>query len=200
MRKLGMFKIADGIANAEKYAALRALASKSGDQLSELDFYASEMRARRFWQDKPMGRGAGRFWFGLLYDIASDFGRSIWRPLAIWWVALSVAVTFNLISFSGTQNISLSQIPAAKCVDGPDVPVNEAIYLALAQGAVFGVGNPERVKISQRCLFGVENSATGLSSVPKMPVSVAIASVVHSMISGVCLFLLGLAIRNNFRA
>lgn len=190
----------DGIASAEKYAALRALAAKSGDQITELDFYASEMRARRFWQDKPVGSGAGRFWFGLAYDLASDFGRSIWRPLLIWVVAIMLATAVNVVAFSRSQSVPLQAVAEADCVSGDGSPLAEAMYLALAQGAVLGLGNAERVKISQSCLFGVETLPAGLTGVPKMPIFVAVSSVLHSLVSGVCLFLFGLAIRNNFRA
>lgn len=199
-RKWGIVRTGSTAEISEKYAALRSLANKSGDHLAELDIFASEMRSRRFWQDHPFGSGAGRFWFGLIYGSISDFGRSVWRPLIIWLLALFAGVCLHLVAFAFETNVSFSNVLSVQCVEGTENPLAESTYLSLAHGAVFGMGNPERVKIAQRCLFGVENSATGLSSVPRLPISMAIFSIFHSFIAGICFFLAGLAIRNNFRA
>ncbi len=63
---------------------LRHLARAGLDHEHEGAFYAEELRAARFWRDRPLGRGAGRFWLGWLYGGLSNFGRSVLRPLVLW--------------------------------------------------------------------------------------------------------------------
>jgi Pentapeptide repeats (9 copies) len=70
--------------HASRYRRLRKLASATQDRERELEFFAQELRCRRFWLDKPLGRGLTRFWIGWIYGGISDFGRSLTRPLALW--------------------------------------------------------------------------------------------------------------------
>jgi hypothetical protein len=63
---------------------LRKLASATQDNEREREFFAQELRCRRFWLDEPFGRGVTRFWLGWIYGGISDFGRSLTRPLALW--------------------------------------------------------------------------------------------------------------------
>lgn len=70
--------------HASRYRRLRNLASATRDQEREQEFFAQELRCRRFWLDKPLGPGLTRFWLGWLYGGISDFGRSLTRPLALW--------------------------------------------------------------------------------------------------------------------
>jgi hypothetical protein len=82
-----------------KWRAMRGLAIKANDHEREQRFFAHEMRANRYLNDWPLHYrlwdntawgGIGRWWFGYAYQFLSDFGRSIFRPLA-WW-AITVAV------------------------------------------------------------------------------------------------------------
>jgi hypothetical protein len=73
-----------------RYRRLRQFASDNKDHEREREFFAQELRARRFFLDKPFGSGLGRFWFGWLYGGLSDFGRSFGRPMLTW--ALSIPV------------------------------------------------------------------------------------------------------------
>ncbi len=92
---------------AARYRALKRLAVQGHDHERELSFFAEELRSLRGAHDKLLPRpwnlfrknkdgersrvwpGGARYWFGLLYEILSDFGRSLFRPFA-WW-AVSVA-------------------------------------------------------------------------------------------------------------
>lgn len=79
---------------AARYRRLGKLAAATQDFEREREFFAQELRCRRFWHDRPLGSGMSRFWFGLLYASTSNFGRSVIRPLLLW--ALTV-FGFSLI-------------------------------------------------------------------------------------------------------
>lgn len=78
------FRVAPNPNIQARYRVLKALAIGSNDHIQEIDFFAQEMRARRFWYDTPKN---SVFWLGLLYEKFSNFGRDILRPL-IWWLVL----------------------------------------------------------------------------------------------------------------
>ena len=69
---------------AARYRRLGKLAVATQDFQREREFFAQELRCRRFWHDRHLGRGMSRFWFGLLYGVMSNFGRSVIRPLVLW--------------------------------------------------------------------------------------------------------------------
>jgi hypothetical protein len=82
-----------------RWRALKRLAIQGHDTDSELEFHAREVRAQRFARDWPLPlafwrrkawSGFFRFWFGILYEIASDFGRSLVRPAALWLFAATL--------------------------------------------------------------------------------------------------------------
>lgn len=104
------------------YRALKRLAIEGHDGDSEQVFFAGEMTSARFATDWPLPLtranwtwlprrvnaipfvfwrtnawgGFYRFWFGLLYQLLGDFGRSVLRPLMLWVVATAVATLFFL--------------------------------------------------------------------------------------------------------
>jgi hypothetical protein len=77
-------KVAQTPQAAARYRRLRRLALDARDHARAHEFFAQEMRCRRFWHDKPFGRGFTAFWLGILYSGVSDFGRSISRPFTLW--------------------------------------------------------------------------------------------------------------------
>ncbi|MGF1623206.1 MAG: pentapeptide repeat-containing protein [Rhodomicrobiaceae bacterium] len=88
------FKASSDPEYAARYARLRKIAAETHDYEREREFFAQELRSRRFWHDKPFGRGLARFWIGWVYGGISDFGRSIARPLALWG---AVVLVFSLV-------------------------------------------------------------------------------------------------------
>ena len=76
--------------DASRYRRLRKLASATQDNEREREFFAQELRCRRFWLDKPLGEGLARFWIGWAYGGISNFGRSLLRPLALWGAAVFI--------------------------------------------------------------------------------------------------------------
>jgi hypothetical protein len=79
-----------------KFRELKRYAIQGEDHRSELEFHAQEIRTSRFAIDKWWHP---RFWFGVLYEIFSDFGRSIIRPaLAMAGIAAIFAAYFLSVS------------------------------------------------------------------------------------------------------
>ena len=108
-----------------RWRALKRLAIEACDQDREHAFFAGEVRAARLagdwplpfvppkWEGLPRWLGwinrvpfvfwrpeawAGffRFWAGWAYEIFSDFGRSLLRPLLFWLLVMSVATVYFL--------------------------------------------------------------------------------------------------------
>ncbi len=76
-----------------RWRALKRLAIEGHDTDRELDFFSGEIRSARFAGDWPLRwpvwkasawNGFLRFWAGLLYQIFSNFGRSLLRPVMFW--------------------------------------------------------------------------------------------------------------------
>ena len=105
-----------------KYRRLKKLAFEAQDLAREQEFFAQEFRCRRFWLDKPFGRGAARFWFGWVYGGVSDFGRSLVRPFALWLSSIFLFAIYFLAQGTGAA--------WTKCVVGSSDPISEALYLA----------------------------------------------------------------------
>lgn len=81
---------------APRYRALKRLAIQGHDHDREQRFFADEIRSLRgqpdrllpnplnlFRKGKPFWPGGARYWFGVFYEVFSDFGRSIARPLIL---------------------------------------------------------------------------------------------------------------------
>ena len=84
------FKVcADPDASA-KFRRLKKLAFEAQDLTREQEFFAQEFRCRRFWLDKPAGRGVARFWLGWAYGGVANFGRSLIRPMMLWLASILV--------------------------------------------------------------------------------------------------------------
>lgn len=64
-----------------RWRALKRLAVRGNDHMSEQLFFRGELLARRGVTDRCWHAS---FWFGIFYQIFSDFGRSLVRPL-VWW-------------------------------------------------------------------------------------------------------------------
>jgi hypothetical protein len=88
-----------------RWRALKRLAIQAHDQDREHDFFAREICSARFAGDWPVPwpvwkasvwLGFFRFWFGILYGLFSNYGRSVARP-ALWWIlGVAVAAVFYL--------------------------------------------------------------------------------------------------------
>ena len=145
---------------------LRSMASQGKDSENELKLNAQEIRARRFWVDKPWPprEGAGRFWLGLIFDKLSDFGQSFARPLMAWLAAIVVFAFVYMSSLSGRAIEKMGPTWSALfnglnyCHDTTKGSqfgaVGDAFALSLRNALIF-----DRSEASHRiyaCLYGVE--------------------------------------------
>jgi hypothetical protein len=169
------------------FRALKRLAVQGHDHLREAEFHAGEMKARRGTSDKPFGPNAGAYWFGLLYQATSNFGRSLVRPVA-WLAGL-------LPAFAGLY-WALATESEARCS-----AVTAAAYLSFRKGiALTSLEANEKLKQAYACLYGTSSASPGQATVvPVIPNLVEALTVLQTILSGVLLFLFALALRNHFR-
>ncbi|HHI82667.1 MAG TPA: hypothetical protein ENJ99_05895 [Rhizobiales bacterium] len=156
-----------------KYRALGKMADEARDYLNEMEFFARQQLCNRFWNDRPGGRNAGRFWFTVFYHFFSDFGRSFARP-AISWIATTIAfaVYYALAakdSWHWWQNLS------------------DPFYLSFRHGLIIsGLARNDYLKHVLDSMYYPGN----------LP---GFAMIAQSTISAIWLFLLLLALRNQFK-
>jgi hypothetical protein len=88
-----------------RWRALKRLAIQGHDTDRELEFFSGEVRSARFAGDWPLpwpvwnGRawsGFLRFWSGLLYQVLSNFGRSLIKPLLAWALCIVIFAIYFL--------------------------------------------------------------------------------------------------------
>ena len=89
-----LLRCASDDAHAASYRRLKQFAAEAKDHNRELDFFALELRAKRFHETTG-------FWpisINVAYDWLSDYGRSISRPII--WLAALVIVAMAGISYA----------------------------------------------------------------------------------------------------
>jgi hypothetical protein len=243
----------EGVHERERFqnkesAPARYRAIQGHDHESELRFFAGEITSARFVSDYPLPwpiwsakawlsakawSGVLRFWFGWLYQVTSDIGRSLFRPLVLWTLTVVLAAGYFLGqnpdviaardaaiaagASGGVLTYASSAFAAWRkrqpCVDGlPDrnlkgEPIitglaepmrhstnaaTEAMQLALRNALVFVDSGSEAAYRTFGCLYGVERYAI-------VPSNVSAASALQKVVSGVLIFLFGLAVRNILR-
>jgi Pentapeptide repeats (9 copies) len=88
-----------------RWRALKRLAIQGHDTDRELQFFSGEVRSARFAGDWPLPwpiwkanawGGFLRFWAGLLYQILSNFGRSLIRPFLAWALCIVIFAIYFL--------------------------------------------------------------------------------------------------------
>jgi uncharacterized protein YjbI with pentapeptide repeats len=87
------------------WRALQRLALQGHDTNRELEFHAREIRSERRVDDWPFPRnirdpqdwaGVPRYYAGWVYQLSSDFGRSLVRPMTWWLITLVISAIFYL--------------------------------------------------------------------------------------------------------
>jgi uncharacterized protein YjbI with pentapeptide repeats len=87
------------------WRALQRLAFQGHDTNRELEFHAREIRSERGVDDRPFPRdirdpkdwaGVPRYYAGWVYQLSSDFGRSLVRPVTWWAITLLISAFFYL--------------------------------------------------------------------------------------------------------
>jgi hypothetical protein len=170
-----------------KYRRLKKLAFEAQDLAREQEFFAQELRCRRFWLDKPFGRGAARFWFGWVYGGVSDFGRSLIRPFLLWLLSIVMFAVYFFAQGTGAA--------WTKCVVGSSDPISEALYLAF-RNAFLKIDWNDAVNARRTlgCLYGVEFGGTLV-----LPPAVSAMALVQASVSIGFILLFLLALRNLLR-
>ncbi len=186
-----------------KFRRLKKLASEAHDQTRELEFFAQELRCRRFWYDKPFGEGLARFWLGWLYGGMANYGRSLLRPAIIWVFSIFLFAFYYLAArgggWSATQPFPVGQRllallvgEKASCASGNSSPIGEALYLSFRNA--FLKLDWSDTSTSHRvfgCLYGVEPNGNAI-----IPLSISSVSLLQVVISAALLFMFLLALRN----
>lgn len=191
-----------------KWRALRRIAELGHDHETKLKCFAGEIDAARdhpntSWQDKLIG---------LAYQLFSDFGRSVMRPLYAWAAGILVfAFLFRLCMSNATleqplpftcynpvmhqaTNDKASHIEGLSALSESTSPLTEPFSLSLRNALVVINGGEETNHRIYGCLYGLERYGDTL--IPVVPKTVAALSALQKVWSVVMLFLAGLAIRN----
>lgn len=178
------------------WRTLRRLATQGHDHEHELQFFKGEITARRGTMDTPF---SVRFWAGWLYELLSDFGLSLTRPLI--WLVLSVWLFAGVYSTLSPVLSGATHALGAACISGSGSLSTAALLLSVHKAFPFaGIGSSGKLDELYACLYGVSPanpSPTILA--PRIPDSVAVLGVLQFFLSAVLVFLLVLAIRNWFR-
>lgn len=226
---------------SQRFRVLKRLATQGDDHEREQEYFAEELQALRGMHDKllpnplnlcrkdrPIWPGGARYWFGLGYQIFSDFGRSMALPL-VWWALAGIGFAWGYLSqhfarvadlgsaftLSSTRWLASTiaswftgaPVPGLTCLVGHEGgPLSAAIGLSIRKALPFaGVGSTEKVNQIYACLYGVHGDALAIGSplpdrfTPVIPDAVDYLGIVQLLLSLVLLFLFLLAVRNHFR-
>lgn len=171
---------------AARYRALKRMASDAQDHLQELNLFASELRERRGSDLKPFAKGAASFWLGLIFEMLSDFGRSISRPLG--WIFLTI------LAFCGLYGARVSNSWRTDC-NWPSSWFSPELYLSILHTLPgLGVSHAGKRELALKCLYG-----TTKQGAPNIGPGSEVIFLAHNIWAAILLFLLFLAIRNLFR-
>jgi hypothetical protein len=186
-RFLKVMKVCADPGASVTYRRLKTLAFEAQDLAREQEYFAQELRCRRFWLDRPLGQGAARFWFGWVYGGVSDFGRSLLRPFLFWASSILLFAIYFLALGAGAF--------WTKCVVGSSDAISEALYLGF-RNAFLKIDWNDAVNARRTlgCLYGVE-----FGGAPVLPPSVASMSLVQASVSICFILLFLLALRNLLR-
>jgi uncharacterized protein YjbI with pentapeptide repeats len=187
-----------------KFRRLKKLASEAQDLQREQEFFAQELRCRRFWHDNPLGVGMARFWLGWAYGIMADYGRSLSRPFVLWFASVVAFALFYFTQKGSDWNVhqppgnwtgwftSLISDEKFPCVTGTSSRIGEAFYLSFRSALLkLDWADTAGTRRVFGCLYGVETNGT-----PIMPLSVSAAALAQATLSVVLLFVFLMALRN----
>ena len=187
-----------------KFRRLKKLASEAQDQQREQEFFAQELRCRRFWHDKPFGRGMARFWLGWLYGAFANYGRSLSRPFMLWLASAFAFALFYFTQKGSEWNVhqppsnlggwlsSLVSDEKFPCISGTSSRIGEAFYLSFRSAFLkLDWTDSATARRVFGCLYGVESNGT-----PIVPLGVSAAALAQVVVSIALLFAFFLALRN----
>lgn len=164
-----------------KYRALKRLAIQGHDHKHEVEFFAEELRSKRLMVDK---RWRWDWILSGIFQLTSDYGRSILRPFVFWLLVVGLSATTYLL----TAKQSATNVPL-QCVKNDGWQWVSAIQLAIGKGLLFpGVADRTLIMQAYDCLYG--------STIPTLTSAVL---GLQTLVSSALLFLILLGIRNRFK-
>ncbi|MGO9546563.1 MAG: pentapeptide repeat-containing protein [Rhodomicrobium sp.] len=187
-----------------KFRRLKKLASEAQDQPREQEFFAQELRCRRFWHDKPSGPGIARFWLGWIYGGVANYGRSLLRPFMLWLLSVFVFAFYYLSQRGSEWNVnqppsdigqwlgSLISAERFPCVSGSSNRIGEALYFSFRSAFLkLDWSDAAGTRRVFGCLYGVEANGSAI-----VPLSVSAVALFQAAVSAGLLFMFLLALRN----
>ena len=186
-----------------RWRALRKLAQQAHDDERVLKFFKAEIVSRRNKEDRPYHL---RFWIGCLYQVTSDFGLSISRPL-IWLACIFVLCSFLYMFPIGTVSGIPADLFSMECITGTGHRWASALSLSLHHTAPFTLlGISDLLKQNYMCLYGgntiefasLEHPTTEWDDTT-VPIYMQVVGAFQFLLSSVLVFLMFLAVRNLFR-
>ncbi len=197
-----------------RYRALKQFAREQHDRSKEHLYFRGELRSRRYAEDKPWHPA---FWLGILYELVSGFGHSLFRPI-LWLAALTlVSGWFYLDRYASKRPVSahlqarifyhlpapiraalpappLKALRALPCKQGKGDPVKAAALLAVRQSLAIGAFDTTQSAPVYACLYGFDETLVA----PVVPGAVGLWSAVQTALAAALWFLFLLALRNQF--
>ena len=183
-----------------RWRALKRLAVQAHDHEREQMFFAEEVKSLRgvehYRWPKPFNKskdqgfwpGGGRYWLGMFYEIFSNFGRSIFRP----FIALITLIIVSA-SFYYCSQAPADPRPPSTLVEHCD-SLEAAVYVSIHNALIFaGQIRSTKLEQSYNCLYPESGSISGV------PTDIVYFGIVETIASAVLIFLLLLAVRNQFR-
>jgi hypothetical protein len=166
------------------YRALRRMAVQGHNHEQEALAFKGEVRSRRGAIDRAWH---APYWFGIIYDALSDFGRSMMRPFYLW--LLSIAA-FTMVYLADAGKLTKWK---DKC-DGIEQWL-KALYLSAKSSLpVVGTLRPDEARPISACLYGA--SANQEQAFPSVSAFIQLG---QTLWSAVLIFLFLLAVRNQFK-
>jgi len=184
------------IESPARWRALKRLAIQGHDHERELEFLKGEILARRGTEDTVTQL---RYWAGWIYQILSDFGRSIKRPVV--WLAVSLVAfsAFYAWRSDAVEVANLLSRSTVACTIGAGDARMAAVALSVHNAVPFaGVGLSVQTEEIYACLYGLRGGGSA-GTVPAVPSEVAVVGVVEFFVTAMLIFLVGLGVRNRFR-
>ncbi len=170
--------------NAQKYRKLKELAIAAHDHQKKLEFFGYEVKAKRGHETKGL-----RSLPGWLFQIVSNFGQSLVRPICLILAAWIFGVVTTLALTTTSQAIPPGEITC------PDFKTDKKSMLSYAirhatytSIPIISVSHKEKATINY-CLFR--------GDVPKWRVTVA--AIIQQIMSFAGFFFFGLGLRNRFK-
>lgn len=209
-----------------RFRTLKRLAVQAHDHERQMAFFAGERRARRWHRERPWQPS---YWFGLFYELLSNFGRSMLLPLAWWllttgmfaWIYLSrhferaaaqgSAYAENSLDWIGRWAYStFSALTGLFPIKGGH-PVPALVCLdgrpdgsPWADAVYLAIKNALLIvgwqdRAHTRQIYSCLFGDGGHRSEPIFPAAVSYAAMAQTIASAVLIFLFVLAVRNHFK-